>query len=149
MHWLAASQTNFLSLSFIQGRQVLLPPPLPLLALATELGGEGKRLPAAQPLDRRQEDFLFHPDVAKEPGAKLIVGSLLDKTGMGRCLLQQPIEPPVVFCKKSHEGSCDSVLSLAHPPVPIQRWKIYGMLRKQPIDQFRQIRFSLKQRQPR
>jgi hypothetical protein len=85
-----------------------------------ELGGEGKRLSATQPLDHRQKDLFFHPDVAKEAGAKLSVRSLLDKPGTGRCLLQQSIEPPVVIRQKSRKGSCDSVLSLTHLPIPIK-----------------------------
>ena len=34
-------RVQLLPLPRVQGRQILLPPPLPLLALETELGGEG------------------------------------------------------------------------------------------------------------
>jgi hypothetical protein len=80
-----------------------------------ELGRDRKWLPASKSLGGRQENLFFHADVAKKPGSKLIIGSLINMAGMSHSRLKQLFKSPVVFRKKVCDRSCFSVLSWFHP----------------------------------
>jgi hypothetical protein len=64
------------------------------------LGCDGKWLPASQSLSSRQKNLFLHADVTKQSGSKLIVRSLIDRSGLRHSRLQQRFQPPVVFHKK-------------------------------------------------
>src|SRR5688572_31967118 len=84
-----------------------------------ELRGDAQRLPASQSLDGWDKNLFLHTDVAKKPGSKLSIRSLIDMVGMGHSLLKQRFKPPVVFHKKVCDGSRLFALSWLHPLPPV------------------------------
>jgi hypothetical protein len=62
-----------------------------------ELRCDRKWLPAVKSLGGRQENLFLHADVAKKPGSKLIIRSLINMVRMSHSRLQQRLKSPVVF----------------------------------------------------
>jgi hypothetical protein len=87
--------------------------------IESKLGCDRKRFPASQPLGGREENLFLHTDMAKQPGSKLIVQSLIDRAGMSHSRLQQPFKPPMVFHKKVCDRSGLFILAWFHPLLPI------------------------------
>jgi hypothetical protein len=62
-----------------------------------ELSRDRKWLPTSQSLSGGQENLFFHADVAKKPGSKLVIRSLINMVCMSHSRSQQRLKSPVVF----------------------------------------------------